>query len=152
MKRIKITDNASYLIIDSTIYVFLNNISDFMTTCKKVNLIIEDNNLSYVNISMANLEKEKKFFTDLGFILSYFDVNKLNSLYKDYDDKKKYKCYGFMTKKDFQNMINSDNNEVTNSNIVIKENDGYVLNLFLLFGGIILLCYFCVYGAIYLVK
>ena len=35
---------------------------------------------------------------------------------------------------------------------VINSNSGFVSNMILLFGGIILLCYLCVEGAIYLVK
>ena len=56
-----------------------------------------------------------------------------------------------MTKKDFFDRINDTENK-NNEDIVIKDNSGYVYNLFLLFSGIILLCYFCVQGAIYLVK
>ena len=150
--KVKITNNASYCIIDGTIYVFLDDISDFMTICKKVNLVMEDNNLAYVNISMANLEKKKKFFLDLGFTLSYFDVKKLNLLYRGYKNKDLYKCYGFMTKKDFENIINSPENNKQEFKKVIKSDDGFVLNITLLLGGIILLCFFCVYGAISLVK
>ena len=62
--KIKVTNNASYRIVDNTIYVFLDNISDFMTICKKINLVMEDNNLAYVNISMANLEDNRKYFLD----------------------------------------------------------------------------------------
>ena len=36
--------------------------------------------------------------------------------------------------------------------MIVSSNSGYVSNLLLLFGGIILLCYFCIEGAIYLVK
>lgn len=40
--------------------------------------------------------------------------------------------------------------------VIIKDttnsNSGYVNSFLLLFGGILLLCYFCVQGAIYLVK
>lgn len=150
--KVKITNNACYCIIDKTIYVFLDNISDFMTICKKVNLIMEDNNLAYVNISMANLEKEKEFFLDLGFTLSYFDIKKLNLLYRGYKNKDLYRCYGFVTKKDFENIISSTDNNSINTKKVIKSDDGFVLNISLLFGGIILLCFFCVYGAISLVK
>ena len=56
-----------------------------------------------------------------------------------------------MTRKDFFDKINNNENK-GNEDIVIKDNSGYVYNLFLLFGGIILLCYFCIQGAIYLVK
>lgn len=150
--KIKITNNASYRIIDNTIYVFLDDVSDFMTICKKVNLIMEDNNLAYVNVSMANLEKSKKFFSDLGFTLSYFDVKKLNTLYRGYKDKSLYKCYGFMTKRDFEGIVNTMEQEKKDTQKKIISNEGFVFNMLLLFGGIILLCFFCVYGAISLVK
>lgn len=150
--KIKVTNNASYRIVDNTIYVFLDNISDFMTICKKINLVMEDNNLAYVNISMANLEDNRKYFLDFGFTLSYFDIKKLNTLYRGYKDKSLYRCYGFMTKKDFDNMLSNTEDKKSNMKKVIKSDDGFVLNLFLLFGGIILLCYFCVCGAISLVR
>ena len=59
-----------------------------------------------------------------------------------------------MTKKDFYNKLNEEiNEEKRKENIkVASSNSGYVSNLLLLFGGIILLCYFCIEGAIYLVK
>ena len=153
----KLTENISYRIIDSTIYLLLNtsNISkeELNIAYKKITLVIEDNELSYINISGKNLEKNKSYYIESGFTLSYYDVNKLNELYAGVKDKKLYRCYGIMTKKDFYSKINEEKKEVKEENIkVISSNSGYVNNLLLLFGGIALLCYFCVQGAIYLVR
>ena len=67
-----------------------------------------------------------------------------------------YKCYGIMTKSDFLNKLMEDNKvenkKEENKTEVINSNSGFVSNMLLLFGGIILLCYICVEGAIYLVK
>ena len=58
-----------------------------------------------------------------------------------------------MTKKDFFDGMNeSKKNEYSENKMIVSSNSGYVSNLLLLFGGIILLCYFCIEGAIYLVK
>lgn len=153
----KLTDNITYRIIDSTIYLLLSsNIitkEELNIAYKKISLIIEDNELSYVNISGQRLEDNKAFFNDLGFTLSYYDVNKLNILYAGIKDKKSYRCYGLMTKKDFFTKMNEEKIEEKAQNInITSSNSGYINNLLLLFGGIILLCYFCVEGAIYLVK
>ena len=154
-KNIKLTEHISYCIIDSTIYLFQNNINlsedEIEILYKKLTLIIEDNGISYINISASKIEDRKEMYQKLGFSLSYYDVNKLNVLYSNVKNKIDYRCYGIMTKKDFFDRINDTENK-NNDNIVIKDNSGYVYNLFLLFGGIILLCYFCVQGAIYLVK
>lgn len=156
----KLTEHIAYLIEDTTIYLLLD--SNMVTkdelniVYKKVPLIIEDNELSYINISGKHLEENKSFFIDLGFTLSYYDVNKLNSLYRGIKDKKIYKCYGIMTKKDFYDKIKEDAKENKDENkgeMTVKSgNSGFVSSMMLLFGGIILLCYFCVQGAIYLVK
>ena len=155
----KLTENISYRIIDSTIYLLLNtsNITkeELNIAYKKIYLVIDDNELSYINVSGKNLEKNKNYYLDLGFTLSYYDVNKLNELYAGIKDKKLYKCYGLMTRKDFYSKMNDDKKELKEKkeNIkVISSNSGYVNNLLLLFGGIILLCYFCIQGAIYLVR
>ena len=153
----KLTENISYRIIDSTIYLLLNTSSiskeELNIAYKKISLVIEDNELSYINISGKNLEKNKNYYIDLGFTLSYYDVNKLNELYAGVKDKKSYRCYGIMTRKDFYSKMNEEKKEVTEENIkVISSNSGYVNNLLLLFGGIVLLCYFCIQGAIYLVR
>lgn len=153
----KLTENISYRIIDSTIYLLLNTSSiskdELNIAYKKISLVIEDNELSYINISGKNLEKNKNYYIELGFTLSYYDVNKLNELYAGVKDKKSYRCYGIMTRKDFYSKMNEDKKEVKEENIkVISSNSGYVNNLLLLFGGIALLCYFCIQGAIYLVR
>lgn len=159
-KKEKLTDNIAYLIEDSTVYLLLNNNKitkeELNIVYKKTPLIIEDNELSYINISGKNLEENKDFFIDLGFTLSYYDVNKLNTLYRGIKDKKEYKCYGIMTKNDFYDKI--EKNQKENIKKVEREikmapsNSGFISNMMLLFGGIILLCYFCVQGALLLVK
>jgi len=153
----KLTDNVTYLIEDTTIYLLLasNTITkeELNIVYKKISLIIEDNELSYINISGKNIEDNKTFFQDLGFTLSYYDVNKLNDLYEGTKDKKAYKCYGLKKKKDFFDKIKEEKKEEKQENIkVTSSNSGFVSSILLLFGGIILLCYFCVQGAIYLVK
>ncbi len=154
-KKIKLTEHISYSIIDNTIYLFQDN--DYISgeemeiLVKRLLLVIEDNDIAYINISSRKIEDRKEFYQKLGFSLSYYDVNKLNILYSNVKNKIDYRCYGIMTKKDFFDRINDTENK-NNEDIVIKDNSGYVYNLFLLFSGIILLCYFCVQGAIYLVK
>ena len=154
-KKIKLTEHISYSIIDNTIYLFQDN--DYISgekmeiLVKRLLLVIGDNDIAYINISSRKIEDRREFYQKLGFSLSYYDVNKLNVLYSDVKNKMDYRCYGIMTKKDFFDRIN-DNEDKNNEDIVIKDNSGYVYNLFLLFSGIILLCYFCVQGAIYLVK
>ena len=154
-KKIKLTEHISYSIIDNTVYLFQDN--DYISgeemeiLVKRLLLVIEDNDIAYINISSRKIEDRKEFYQKLGFSLSYYDVNKLNVLYSDVKNKIDYRCYGIMTKKDFFDRINDTENK-NNEDIVIKDNSGYVYNLFLLFSGIILLCYFCVQGAIYLVK
>ena len=154
-KKIKLTEHISYSIIDNTIYLFQDN--DYISgeemeiLVKRLLLVIEDNDIAYINISSRKIEDRKEFYQKLGFSLSYYDVNKLNVLYSDVKNKIDYRCYGIMTKKDFFDRINDTENK-NNEDIVIKDNSGYVYNLFLLFSGVILLCYFCVQGAIYLVK
>ncbi len=154
-KKIKLTEHISYSIIDNTIYLFQDN--DYISNeemeilVKRLLLVIEDNDIAYINISSRKIEDRKEFYQKLGFSLSYYDVNKLNVLYSDVKNKIDYRCYGIMTKNDFFDRINDTENK-NNEDIVIKDNSGYVYNLFLLFSGIILLCYFCVQGAIYLVK
>ncbi len=54
------------------------------------------------------LKIRKSLYHDLGFTLSYYDVNKLNELFSDKKDKIKYRCYGIMTKSDFLNRLMED--------------------------------------------
>ena len=65
-----------------------------------------------------------------------------------------YKCYGLMTKKDFLESMKENKKDSTSElpSIVTNSNSGFVSSMLLLFGGIILLCYFCIQGAIYLVR
>ena len=58
-----------------------------------------------------------------------------------------------MTKKDFINKINEEQIEIKNENFkVITSESGYIGDLVLFLLSIGLLCYFCVQGAIILVK
>ena len=94
----------------------------------------------------------RDFYMDIKTI---DDVNKLNELFSDKKDKIKYRCYGIMTKSDFLNRLMEDKKveeKKEKDTKVINSNSGFVSNMILLFGGIILLCYLCVEGAIYLVK
>ena len=157
INREKLTDNITYQIEDTTVYLLLgsNTITndELNIMYKKLPLIIEDNDLSYINISGKHLEDNKEFFIDLGYTLSYYDVNKLNELYKGISNKKDYRCYGIMTRKDFINKTKEEKKEENIKEIkVINNNSGFVSSMLLLFGGIALLCYFCVSGAILLVK
>lgn len=157
IKSRKLTDHITYRIIDDTIYLFQNkeNIleDEFKTCYKKLSFIIEDNDVSYINISAKKIEERKEIYQRLGFTLSYYDVNKLNSLYRGEKNKNLYRCYGIMTKKDFFENINiNKKEEYKEDKVIVNSNAGYVSNLLLLLGGVLLLCYFCVEGAIYLVK
>ena len=155
-KKIKLTEHISYSIIDNTIYLFQDN--DYISgeemeiLVKRLLLVIEDNDIAYINISSRKIEDRKEFYQKLGFSLSYYDVNKLNVLYDGKKNKKDYRCYGIMTKKDFFDKINNKEDNAEKHDRVINSNSGYVYNLFLLFGSIMFLCYLCVQGAIYLVK
>ena len=159
IKKIKLTDNISYYIIDNTIYLFQDEYNfskdDIKIIGKKVALLIQDNDISYINITAKGIEDKKSLYHDLGFTLSYYDANKLNELFSDKKDKIKYRCYGIMTKSDFLNRLMEDKKveeKKEKDTKVINSNSGFVSNMILLFGGIILLCYLCVEGAIYLVK
>lgn len=159
IKKIKLTDNISYYISDNTIYLFQDEYNfskdDIKIIGKKVALLIQDNDISYINITAKGIEDKKSLYRDLGFTLSYYDVNKLNELFSDKKDKIKYRCYGIMTKSNFLNRLMEDKKveeKKEKDTKVINSNSGFVSNMILLFGGIILLCYLCVEGAIYLVK
>ena len=70
-KNIKLTEHISYCIIDSTIYLFQNNINlsedEIEILYKKLTLIIEDNGISYINISASKIEDRKEMYQKLGF-------------------------------------------------------------------------------------
>ena len=63
-KNIKLTEHISYCIIDSTIYLFQNNINlsenEIEILYKKLTLIIEDNGISYINISASKIEDSSR--------------------------------------------------------------------------------------------
>ena len=140
----KLNDYITYRIIDSTLYLIEKD--DY------IKLLIEDNNISYINISSKNIDKNRKIYQELGFTISYYDVNKLNMIYDGIKDKKLYRTYGIITKNDFLNSLKDDNKISSKNETIVYSNSGFVSNILLLFGGILLLCYFCVQGAIYLVK
>lgn len=152
----KLNDYITCRIIDSTLYLiekddYINDDS-WKLICKKIKLLIEDNNISYINISSKNIDKNRKIYQKLGFTISYYDVNKLNMIYDGIKDKKLYRTYGIITKNDFLNSLKDDNKISSKNETIVYSNSGFVSNVLLLFGGILLLCYFCVQGAIYLVK
>ena len=152
----KLNDYITYRIIDSTLYLiekddYINDDS-WKLICKKIKLLIEDNNISYINISSKNIDKNRKIYQKLGFTISYYDVNKLNMIYDGIKDKKLYRTYGIITKNDFLNSLKDDNKISSKNETIVYSNSWFVSNVLLLFGGILLLCYFCVQGAIYLVK
>lgn len=159
IKKIKLTEHISYYISDNTIYLFQDEYNfstdDIKIIGNKIALLLEDNDISYINITAKDIENKKSLYHDLGFTLSYYDVDKLNTLFNGEKDKVLYRCYGIMTKSDFLNRLVEDKKvkeeKEKNSN-VINSNSGFVSNMILLFVGIILLCYLCVEGAIYLVK
>lgn len=152
-----LTPHITYRIIDSTIYLFQNgeNIieEELLIASKKLSPLVEDNDISNINISAKNIENRKEFYQNLGFTLSFYDVGKLNVLHSDKKNKMDYRCYGIMTRKDFFNKMKEKKAETSKIEVKgIRSNSGYVNSLLLLFGGIILLCYFCIEGAILLVK
>ena len=67
-------------------------------------------------------------------------------------NKRDYRCYGIMTRSDFFDRINNSLDGDKEDLLIVNNSSGYIYDLFLLFGGILLLCYFCVQGAIYLVR
>ena len=154
-EKIHLTDHFTYQIIDNVIYLFEEeeaNIEELQILFKKVSLLIEDENISYINISTKNMEDKKEYYMDLGFSLSYYSVDKLNALYKGYKDKKEYRCYAVMTKKDFLNINKKDEKkEIVEENKENNSNKGFVSSMLLLFGGITILCYLAVEAAILLI-
>lgn len=157
-EKIHLTDHFTYQIIDNVIYLFeeaKTSEEELQVVFKKVSLIIEDEDVAYINISTKNMEDRKEYFMNLGFSLSYYNIDKLNTLYKEKKDKKKYRCYAVMTKKDFLNINKKEVKEEKPITINKKENNsnkGFINSMILLFGGIIILCYLCVEGAITLIE
>lgn len=154
VKWIKLDDFVSYRIIDNTIYLIDSNdgiTSDyFKIICRKIALLILDNDIAYINITSKNMENNKGVYLKFGFILSYYDVNKINMVYSGILDKKLYRTYCIMTRNDFLDSLN-DNTSLDFNN-TFNSNDGFISNILLLFTGVLVLCYFCVCGAIYLVR
>ena len=74
-KNIKLTEHISYCIIDSTIYLFQNNINlsedEIEILYKKLTLIIEDNGISYINISASKIEDRKEMYQKLKQAISF---------------------------------------------------------------------------------
>ena len=149
-EKIHLTDHFTYKIIGNVIYLFENYpVSDeeFQMMIKKVSMMLLDNDVDYVNISSKNIEKRRDYYVNLGFSLSYYSIEKLNSLYNGYEDKKAYRCYAVMTKNDFLNIGKKEDEEEV---VVYKKcesnnsNKGFISNMFLLFGGLLFLCYLCV--------
>ena len=70
-KKIKLTEHMSYSIIDNTIYLFQDN--DYISgeemeiLVKRLLLVIEDNDIAYINISSRKIEDRKEFYQKLGF-------------------------------------------------------------------------------------
>ena len=60
IKKIKLTDNISYYISDNTIYLFQDEYNfskdDIKIIGKKVALLIQDNDISYINITAKGIE------------------------------------------------------------------------------------------------
>ncbi len=158
-EKIHLTDHFTYKIIDNVIYLFEEDnptLEELKVLFKKVSMLIEDEEISYINISAKNMEKRKEFYMDLGFSLSYYSLDKLNELYRKSTNKKDYRCYAVMTKNDFLNINNKEERKKLMKEEVQKEekssNKGFINNMLLLFGGLILLCYFCIEGAISLIR
>ena len=60
IKKIKLTDNISYYISDNTIYLFQDEYNfskdDIKIIGKKVALLIQDNDISYINITAKGID------------------------------------------------------------------------------------------------
>ena len=157
-EKIHLTDHFTYQIIDNIIYLFEESAAypeELKILFKKVSMLIEDKDIAYVNLSSQNMEKNKEKYINLGFSLSYYSIDKLNILYKGYKDKKTYRCYAVMTKKDFLNRSNKEElidkvqkKQVTKQGL----NKGFVSDMMLLFGAILILCYLAIETAITLIK
>lgn len=162
VERVRLTDHFTYQIDNNVIYIFQEEESipkdELLIVFKKISLLIDDENISYINISSKNIEKRKAFYQDLGFSLSYYSIDKLNKLYEDYPNKKAYRCYAFMTKNDFLNINKEEkptsvDKEEKREEINTSNSDkGFISNILILSGGLILLCYLCIEWAISLIK
>lgn len=145
IKLDKLTDHINYCLIDDTIYFFTENYEikerDLLKIAQKV---VTTRDISEINITGKNIDKISKNYQDLGLTLAKYPINKLSTLYTRKKDKESYRCFAKMSREQLLQKFNLK----TEAN----SNAGFVNNFLLLFGGIILLCYFCIQGAIYLVK
>lgn len=154
----KITDHIAYQIIGNTIYLLQKKVDisadEVNKALKKISSVVLGGDILNINISANKIEDRKVFYQSLGFSFAYYDVHRLCMLYPNKKNKSNYRCYGFMTKKNFLTNFNAEkeNRSGNGERELIFSNNGYVSNLLLLFFGIILLCFVCVEGAIYLVK
>lgn len=148
VKPKKITEHVSYSIIGDTIYLFTENLDVKREELNKVSRELSDylkeENIAYINITGNKIKELKEYYQSLGFTISTYTPSKLNMLYDSKKDKSAYRYYAFISKEEFI----ASTKDLTKTN----SNSGYISNMLLLFGGIALLCYFCVQGAIYLVK
>lgn len=157
IKREKLVDNITYFIDNKTIYLFLSKLDfskgELKIIGNKILLLTQNNDISYININAKEILERKEYYQNLGFVLSYYDLNKLEYLFPNVKNKALYRCYAFIRKDDFLDKMKGINNmKEKKETKVINSNSGFVSNMLLLFGGIILLCYICIEGAIYLVK
>lgn len=152
---IHLTDHITYQIIENIIYLIEGEHSsrqELQSALKKVILLIKDKDIYSINISAKNMENNKKYYMDLGFTLSYYSVDKLNELFKGFTDKKDYRCYAIMTKKDFLNMNIKKESTIKESKNENNSNKGFINSMLLLFTGIIILCYLCIELAMIIIK
>lgn len=144
---IKLTNHITYRIIDNILYLFLDDsvsYDDIRFIYKKIFMIIKDKNIDYINFCTRNMACKKEMYKDLELMFLLYDVNKLNVLFNGIKNKIEYKCYGLISKKQFMEMINMKDNN--------NSNKGFVSNMLLLSFGLLLLCFFSIEAAIYLVN
>ncbi len=162
VEKVLLTDHFAYQIDNNVIYIFQEEEripkDELLIAFKKISLLIDDEDISYVNISSKNIEKRKDLYQDLGFSLSYYSIDKLNKLYEDYPNKKAYRCYAVMTKSDFLNIskeektLTIDKKEIKEKINIDTSDSGFVSNVLILSGGLILLCYLFAECALSLIK
>lgn len=152
----RLTDHITYRIVDNTIYLYQEediSLNEMNMALKKLILFFDDSDICYVNIISYRIENKRDFYREFGFSFSYYDVNKLQFLCDGKKNKKDYRCYGKMSKREFFDMMNEKKKDsLIDRKEVVSDNSGFVNSMLLLFGGITLLCYFCIQGAIYMVK
>lgn len=161
VEKKQLTDHFTYQVDNNVICVFQEEESiskeELFVAFRKLSLLIDDEDIAYINISSKNIEKRKELYQDLGFSLSYYSIDKLCKLFENYPNKKSYRCYAFMTKNDFLNLnkekkplpLKKENKKEANMEL---SDNGFASNILLLVGSLILLCYLCVEWAISLIK